>query len=421
MKTCGNQWIAGSIRRMGGYPISWQAMLAAVLGFVLAGTGCMQGAGDGRAGDITGMGKPSGPLEPEPILFYVGSSDGSLEYPVYLVELDAERKRFAVKDSFGGAKGPSYLVFSPDNSNLYAIDKTVSDPASGYMSVASFRVNPEDHGLEFLNRVSSEGIGPCHVHCSREGSHLFTANYTSGNIALFPIGERGAVHPAACVVQSTGRGPVKGRQEGPHTHYVTLDPGEHYLLSPDLGSDKVLVYRFDRQTGTLVPNPEQEFLELPPGSGPRHLVFHPSGQFVYVVNELNATVTACNYDETTGVLKILNIVPTVTDSHTGPAYPAAIRIHPGGRYLYTSTRGDASSIAVFSIEPGGAINRIQVVENVPGWPRDFNLDPSGNYLVAAGERSDEIELYRIDLATGLLQPTGVRAGIPSPGCILFIN
>ena len=401
--------------------ISLVLFLALMLGAFSAAPGCNRG----RSGVISDVGGSREMKEDtpgmQPILFYVGSSDGKLESPVFLVELDAGREQFSLKDSFAGARGPSYLVFSPGKDFLYSIDKTVSDPVTGFMSVASFRIDRQDHGLEFMNRESSQGAGPCHVFCSSDGEHLFTANYTTGNISVFPIGELGEILPASCVVQSSGSGPVERRQGGPHTHYVTLDPGERHLLSPDLGADKVLVYRFDPEKGTLIPNPQQEYLMLAPGSGPRHLVFHPSGEFVYVVNELNATVTACSYDSSSGVLEILNTVPTIPDSRSGPAYPAAIRMHPGGKYIYASTRGENSSIAVFSTGTDGRINRIQVLDGVPGWPRDFNIDPSGSYLIAAGERSGEIELYRIEQETGLLRSTGIKTGITAPACILFIQ
>lgn len=401
--------------------VSRALFLAIMLAAFSAAPGCKLGGNGGKT-DSKGIrnieaDKPG----PGPILFYVGSSDGRLGRPLFLVELDAGRTRLSVRDSFPGAIGPSYLAFSPGREFLYAIDKTVSDPVTGYMSVASFRIDGQDHGLAFLNRQSSQGAGPCHVHCSSSGNYLFTSNYGSGNIAVFPIGDRGEILPASCVAQSSGSGPVAGRQEGPHTHYVTLDPDEKYLLSPDLGSDRVLVYRFHTKAGTLVPNPDQEYLQLPPGSGPRHLVFHPSGTFVYVVNELNATVTACSYDSASGMLRVLNTVPTIPGSHTGAAYPAAIRMHPGGKYLYASTRGENSSIAVFGVASDGRISRIQVVEGVPGWPRDFNIDPTGTYLIAAGERSDEIVLYRIEQDTGFLLSTGIKTRLRAPGCILFID
>lgn len=355
------------------------------------------------------------------IKFYVGSSDRSLEHSIFLCELDPGTSHFTVIDSFPGASGPSYLTFSGNRKYLYAINKEVSDPATNHMTLSSFMINPENHHLELMNSQSSEGVGPCHVHCSKNGTFLFTANYTSGNVAAFPLEENGMIRQASDVVQSSGSGPVEGRQKGAHTHHVSLDPDENYLLSPDLGSDKVLIFEFDHNSGTLTPNPEQPFFKLAPGSGPRHLAFHPTGKFVYVVNELNSTLTACSYDMDNGILTEINTESTVADSFTGSKYPAAVRMHPNGKYVYASTRGDSGSIALFRVENDGAATRIQVANDVPGWPRDFNIEPNGSFLLVAGERSDEIQLYWIDQATGLLTATEHKLNIPAPGCILFID
>ncbi len=357
----------------------------------------------------------------KPIKFYVGSSNRSLEHSIYLCELDPVKGEMAVVDSFAGARGASYLAFSPKREYLYSINGAKQDSDSKHNSVSSFTINKENHQLEFLNSQSSEGAGPCHVHCSKKGTYLFTANYGSGSVAAFPIAKSGELKPASSVMQSSGTGLVKGRQDGPHTHYVSLDPKENYLLSPDLGTDKVLIYKFDHETGTLTPNPAQPFLKLTPGAGPRHLVFHPTGKFIYVVNEMNATVTACRYDDENGTLTKRNIVSTVEESHEGSKYPAAIRIHPNGKFVYASTRGEKNSIAVFQVDDDGEFYRIQIMNEVPDWPRDFNIDPSGKYLLAAGERSNEIKLYHIDLKTGKLSESEIKLNIPSPGCILYID
>lgn len=357
----------------------------------------------------------------KPIKFYVGSSNGKLEHSIFLCELDPVIGKMAVVDSFAGARGPSYLAFSPDQRNLYSINHERLDTNTKHGSVSSFSILNENHQLEFLNSQSSQGAGPCHVHCSKKGTYLFTANYSSGSVAAFPIEKSGELRPASSVEQSTGTGPVKGRQEGPHTHYVSLDPNENYLLSPDLGTDKVLIYKFDHNAGILTPNPAQPFLKLAPGAGPRHLAFHPTGKFVYVVNEMNATVTACRYDEENGTLTKLNVVSTVEESYEGTKYPAAIRVHPNGNFVYASTRGDVNSIAVFQVDDDGEFYRIQVMDEVPDWPRDFNIDPSGKYLLAAGERSHEIQLYHIDGTTGKLSESDINLQLPSPGCILYLE
>jgi 6-phosphogluconolactonase len=198
------------------------------------------------------------------------------------------------------------------------------------------------------------------------------------------------------------------------------DPGDNYLLIPDLGTDKVDIYAFDKKSGKLTPNPEQAFLKLDPGSGPRHLVFHPTGEYVYVVNELSSAVTACRYEKEKGVLTSLQTISTVSESHMGAKYPAAIRISPDGGFVYASTRGEHSKVSAFRVETDGRLNRIQETE-VTHWPRDFNLHPSGKFMLVAGERSGIIELYHIDRESGKMEKEEAELKLPAPGCILFLN
>ncbi len=356
----------------------------------------------------------------DPIKFYVGSSDGSLTHSIFLCELDPESGKFSILDSFAGAKGPSYLAFSPKKDFIYTINNEISNPGTREMSVSSFSIDPENLRLKFLNSQSSKGSGPCHICSSSDGKYIFTANYSSGHSSALPVMKDGSIGPAVSVVKGEGFGPDTNRQKSPHAHMVSLDPENKYLLVPDLGSDKVLIYNVDKESGVLTPNPEQAFLKMESGAGPRHLVFHPGGKFVYVVNELSSTVTACSYEEERGVLTKLHSVSTVSEDHVGAKHPAAIRISKDGEFVYASTRGEHSKVSVFQVDNDGRIFRIQEVE-VTHWPREFNLDPSGDFLMVAGEKSDEIELYQIDKATGKLNPTDSKFSIPSPACILYID
>jgi 6-phosphogluconolactonase len=356
---------------------------------------------------------------PESIKFYVGSS-GQQEHSIFLCELDTELQTFAVLDSFAGAAGASYLAPSPDFHIIYAINQERSDPELKHSTVSSFAVDPETLGLRLINSQSSQGRGICHIHCSQDGKHIFAANYNSGHASAFPVLENGQIQAATSVAIGEGNGPVENRQEGPHAHQVMLDPSQGFLLVPDLGTDKVMIYAFDPESGQLSPNALQPFFKLAPGAGPRHLAFHPEGKYLYVVNELNATITACSWDPSEGKLTEINTLGTVEESHEGMKYPAAVRVHPNGNFVYASTRGENSCISVFSIGENGSVERIQVRTQVPLWPRDFNIDPSGRYLVSAGERSNDIRLYTIDQESGMLEETESSLELPAPANILFI-
>jgi 6-phosphogluconolactonase len=357
----------------------------------------------------------------ETIKFYVGSSKGDLSHSIYLCELDPVKETIVLLDSFAGAKGGSYLDLSPEGKYLYAINQEKWSEDSQHNKVTSFAIEPASLGLNVINSQSSEGSGICHIHCSALGNYIFAANYGSGHATALPVNENGEIIAASSVVIGEGSGPVENRQQGPRAHQVMLDPGQNFLLVPDLGTDKVFIYAFDSNSGVLTPNPAQAYFELAPGSGPRHLAFHPDGSSLYIVSELNSTITACTYKSADGTISEINTLSTVEESHEGMKYPAAVRVHPNGKYVYASTRGENSCISTFEINKDGSLTRVQVMEHVPNWPRDFNLDPSGEIMLVAGERSDDIRLYLIDSETGLIAETESRVQVPAPASILFIQ
>jgi len=356
---------------------------------------------------------------PGKIFFYVGSSDGSIEQSIFLCELDYSSGQASIVDSFPGTKASSYLALSPDQDFLYAIDGTLSDPQKKYASVASFRVTDTDGRLEMMNRQSSEGRGPCHVSCHPDGSYIFVANYSEGNIAVYPLQKNGTISPASDVIQHTGSGPDPRRQTHAYAHQVMPDPSGNFVLANDLGTDKVYIYKFDPENGRLTPNPEQEFFKTKPGAGPRHLAFHPTKPFLFIVHELNGTLTSCKYNPKTGQVQEINTLSNLPADSTGNNYPAAVRVHPGGKYVYASNRVGYNSITVFQIKESGAVERIQVMDKVPTHPRDFNIDPQGKFLLVAGQQGDEIEIFQIDANSGKLIRTGQKIQIKAPACILF--
>jgi len=362
----------------------------------------------------------AGTTEPvETIKFYVGSSNGDLSHSIYLCELNPADGAFAVLDSFAGARAASYLDLSTGGKYLFAINQDHWDQESRHSTVNSFAVEPGTLALEAINSQSSEGTGICHIYCNDAGNYIFAANYGSGHATALPVNEDGEIAPASSVVIAEGAGIKGSRQQNPHAHQVMLDPGQKFLLVPDLGANKVMIYAFDAESGILSTNPAQAYFELAPGAGPRHLAFHPDGSSLYIVNELNSTITACTYNGADGTITELNTLSTVEAAHEGKKYPAAVRVHPNGKYVYASTRGDNNCITTFEINKDGSVSRIQVMEHVPNWPRDFNVDPSGKYMLVAGERSHEIRLYHIDSESGKLSETSGLLEVSAPGSVLF--
>jgi 6-phosphogluconolactonase len=238
----------------------------------------------------------------------------------------------------------------------------------------------------------------------------------SGTIATFTVRQDGGLGAARTIVQHKGKGPNAERQEGPHAHCIITDPGNRHVIAADLGVDGVLIYQFSETTGSI--STVANRVATSPGAGPRHLAFHPTGRFLYVINELDSTLVAYRYDGERGALDQVQVTPA-SPGGTAKNFPADVHVTASGRFLYGSNRGD-NTIAVFAIDPSsGRLTAVQQVSTGGDWPRNFALDPSGGFLLVANQRSDSILSFRIDPESGRLTPTGEKVEIPSPVCIRF--
>jgi 6-phosphogluconolactonase len=248
------------------------------------------------------------------------------------------------------------------------------------------------------------------------GRFVLVANYSGGNIAVLPVMKGGGLGKALDVKQDSGSGPNRERQEGPHAHSVLLDPSNRHAYSCDLGTDKVMIYDFDSRRGRLTPA-SQPFVSLKPGAGPRHLTFDRAGRHVYILNELDSTVTAFARESKTGALQELKTYPMLPEDFKGENTGADIHLTPDGRFLYCSNRGH-DSIAAFRVDArNGALEAAGHTPTTGKTPRNFAVDPTGRFLLVANQRSDNVVTFRIDPSTGALSPTGHTAEIPSPVCL----
>ncbi|MDB5304663.1 MAG: 6-phosphogluconolactonase, partial [Phycisphaerales bacterium] len=272
-----------------------------------------------------------------------------------------------------------------------------------------------------LNQQPPGGKGPCHVTVDDSGKNVLVANYGSGAVALLPAGDDGKLAPPASVHQHEGAVADAKRQGGPHAHCIEIDPTGRFALSCDLGLDKVFVYKLDADKHQLVPN-DPPFGVLSPRSGPRHLAFHPGGRFVYVINEISLTVTAFSWDAQRGALAELQTISTLPkDAAPGDGSTAEIAVHPSGKFLYGSNRGD-DSLAVFTIDE--QTGRLTAAGHTPTGgktPRGFGIDPTGAFLIAGNQGSDSLVVFRIDPKTGALMPTGNTATVGAPVCVKFVQ
>ena len=313
---------------------------------------------------------------------------------------------------------PSFLTISPNGRFVYAVNETTEYEGKASGAVSAFARDVASGNLTLLNRVPSGGGAPCYITLDRAGKFVLVANYVGGSVAVFPILENGAIGEATAFVQHVGHGPDPDRQASPHAHCIMPDPANRYVLAADLGLDRVLVYAFDARAGKLSAAPVGQAV-MAPGAGPRHLALHPSGRIVYVVNELDSTVSTLRYDAKAGALTVLQTVSSLSEPMAGENSPADIHVHPSGRFLYMSNRGH-DSIAAFAIDKRSfTLRPIQHEPTGGNWPRNFAIDPSGRFLFAANERSNTITTHRIDAKTGKLTPTEKTLELPSPVCIRF--
>lgn len=312
-----------------------------------------------------------------------------------------------------GVANPSFLALDPAGRYLFAVAETghAADGVSG--QVHSFRIERPTLRLVMLDMRPSGGDHPCHIAIDRRSRWLAVSNYSSGNVTVLPVSPDGTLGEAATSLQHSGRGAHPDRQSGPHAHSAIFTPDNRFLITADLGIDRLNVNRFHEATGECEPVLE---VSTGPGAGPRHMAFHPDGTHLFVVNELDNTLALYRFESETGTLRMTGTRPTVPDSSTDNL-AADVHISPSGRYVYVSNRGD-DSIAVFAFDPIDGLSRLVVAPSGGKWPRGFDVTPDGISAIVAHRRSDEVVVLPF-LAGGaeVGAPSG-RAQIPQPSCIV---
>ncbi len=314
---------------------------------------------------------------------------------------------------------PSFVAVHPNGKFLYAVNEVGDFNGMKSGAVSAFAIDPKSGALKLLNQVSTHGAGPCFVSLDKTGRFVLVANYDGGSVATFAIQDDGSLSLLKGFVQHSGSGVDKERQEGPHAHWIGVSPDNRFALAADLGLDDVLVYKLDDVRGGLTPN-TPPLAEVKPGSGPRHLVFHPTGKFAYLVSEMSSTVTAFAYSAQKGSLSALQTLPMLPKDYSGVREAAEIAVHPSGKFLYASNRGTANSIVAYKIDAvKGTLTAAGTFSTKGMIPRNFAIDPTGQFLLAANEDSGNIVVFRIDATTGSLTPTGQVVEVPAPVCITF--
>jgi 6-phosphogluconolactonase len=346
-------------------------------------------------------------------LVYFGTYTGAKSKGIYVSHFDSSSGKLSAPELAAETADPSFLAVSPNHQFLFAVNETANVAGS----VTAFKLDVKTGKLEFLNQQPSGGFNACHLIVDPDNRFVIAANYGSGTVEVLPIQTNGFLGMPVTVVQHHGSSVNQARQSGPHAHCIAMDARNRVYVC-DLGLDKVMIYHLDENSGQLTTN-EVPFAELKPGSGPRHISFHPDGKFAYVVSEMGSTLTAFTYDPENGALKEIQSVSTLPENFHGNSACAEVAIHPSGKFIYASNRGH-DSIAVFAIdEKTGRLTPVEHQPTLGKTPRGFAIDPTGQFLIAANQDSDNVTVFRINTENGKLTATGQNFQVGKPVCVIF--
>ena len=346
----------------------------------------------------------------------VGTYDSPTSEGIYVFKFNAETGT-AMEISHIKTQNPSFLVISPDEKFVYAVAEIAPKDGKGG-DVAAFTFNKENGSLTFINKQRSGGDHPCHVEIDKTGKWIFVSNYTSGSLSILPVNKDGSIGEAV-TIKHTGSGPNAQRQKGPHVHGAIISSDNKTLFVTDLGIDKIMFYDFNASSGKLSPS-KKPFIQSEPGAGPRLLTFYPDKRFAYTVEEISGTVVL--YKHKNGRLKTKQRIRTVPSDDKRFAGSSDIHVSSDGRFLYASNRGEVNTIAIFSVNnKNGKLTSIGYQSTLGKGPRNFNFDPTGNYLLVGNQNSDEVVILKRDIKTGLLTDTGSKIAVGKPVCLKWIS
>lgn len=357
----------------------------------------------------------------EKLTVFVGTYTGGPSKGIYAYEFNTSTGALKEIGLAAETESPSFLAIHPNGKFLYAVNELDNFGGERAGAITGFKIDSTNPArLSKINTVSSKGAHPCHIIVDKEGKHVLAANYTGGNVVVYPIKEDGTLEERpVSFIQHRGSSVNQSRQKEAHAHSINLDSAEKFAFVADLGMDKVMVYRYGQDApGTLVPN-EPGFATIKAGGGPRHLAFSPDGKHAYVNHEMTGHITAYNYDSVKGALTDFQTLSTLPGGDPVPGNSTAeVLVHPSGKFVYCSNRGH-NSIAVYTRSADGKLTYVENESTRGKTPRNFNIDPSGKFLIAANQDSDSLAVFKIDPQTGALEPSGDVVKAPKPVCIKF--
>jgi len=354
------------------------------------------------------------------LLIYFGTRDQGPDKGFSLAHFNTETGALSQPAFIQPAVGPGFFMVHPDGRHLYTVNTHGGTDAPLEGAVSAYEIDPKTGKLTLINSQPSGGQNPAYLGLDHTGHFAFAANYNSGTVVAFPIKPDGSLGPRTAFDQHTGKSVTPDRAQQAYAHSIIIDPSNHFALSADLGLDRVYIYKFDDKTGALTPNTPAWFTDKP-ASGPRHITFSPDGKFAYVVHEIASFVGVYSWDSAKGVLTEVQAISTLPADFKEKNTAAEVQVHPNGKFLYASNRGN-NSLAVFSVDPtSGKLALLQHISTQGKTPRNFTFDPTGQWIVASNQDSNSAIVFKVDSKTGLLTQIGPLATLPaSPYCERFV-
>jgi 6-phosphogluconolactonase (cycloisomerase 2 family) len=350
---------------------------------------------------------------------------------IYLFEMNRSTGALSQRALFENDANPSWLALSPSRTHLYSANETDTYKGASSGSVSAYSIDRSSGRLTLQNTVASGGAGPAHISVHPSGKYVFSANYAGGTVAVLPIrangelGEatdikhdHGPVGPEHAASAPPGSFAISGHEK-PHAHTIESDPSGRFVISTDLGMDRILIWKFDNERGKLTPN-DPASVSVPPGDGPRHIAFHPNRRWMYSLQEEGSTVIAFDYDGAAGKLTARQTVSSLPKGFTGTSFTSEVRISSDGRFLYAGNRLH-DTIAFFAIGAGGKLTFVGEEWTRGDYPRSFTIDSTGNFLYCCNQRGDAVTTFRANRQTGHLTFTGQYTPVGTPSIVVFLS
>ncbi len=353
-----------------------------------------------------------------PLVFISAFASGE-KAGIHAFQFDAESGTLQPLHRTADLQNPFFLAVSRDQRFLYAINaEKFGDEVDEF--VAAYAIEGRTGQLKRLNEQPARGTASCYLDTDATGKTVVVANYSSGSVAALPVKADGSLGEAASFMQHSGSGGDPARQKGPNAHSIVISPDNRFALAADLGIDKIMIYHLDAATAKLTLNEAQPFAKLAPGSGPRHLTFHPNGTHLYVINEMANSVVVFDYSTDTGTLTERQTISTLPADFTGKSFTADLKITPDGKFLYGTNRGH-DSIAVYRIASDGTLSLLSIEPSLGKGPQNLLITPDGQWMLCANMPGNSVIVFRIDPQTGGIKPSGDPVAMPMPSCIRLVR